>query len=58
MMFIRLGLIAIVLTVVSWLLLKLARKSVHIGLIFLFWVLTIFGSMGLLYAVSVWFASS
>lgn len=58
MMFIRLWLVAMVLTVVSWLLLKLIRKSVHIGLIFLFWILAIFGSMGLLYVVSVWFASS
>lgn len=58
MMFIRLWLVAMVLTVVSWLLLKLIRKSVHIGLIFLFWVLAIFGSMGLLYVASVWFASS
>jgi len=58
MMFIRLWLVAMVLTFVSWLLLKLIRKSVNIGLIFLFWVLAIFGSMGLLYVVSVWFASS
>jgi hypothetical protein len=58
MMMIRLMLVAMVLTAISWFLLKLIRKPVHIGLVFLFWVFAIFGSMGLLYATSVWFAST
>jgi len=58
MMFIRLMLVSMVLTIISWVVLKLVRKSVHIGLVFLFWVFTIFGSMGLLYVISVWFVSN
>lgn len=58
MVFIRLWIIAMVLTVISWFVLKLIRKTVHIGWIFLFWLLALFGSTGLLYVISVWFASS
>lgn len=58
MFFIRLWIVAIVLTLISWFLLKLIRKPMHIGLVFLFWVAVIFVSTGLLYAVSVWFVSN
>ncbi|WP_168188939.1 hypothetical protein [Thiomicrorhabdus sediminis] len=58
MMLIRLFVISLVLTLISWFVLKLVRKSVHIGLVFLFWIATIFGSMGLLYLISVWFVSN
>ncbi|WP_198525677.1 hypothetical protein [Thiomicrorhabdus sp. Kp2] len=58
MVLIRLWLIALVLTVISWFLLKLIRKPIHIGWVFLFWVAAIFGTMGLIYAGSVWLASN
>lgn len=56
--FLRLWVVVLVLTLISWLLLKLIRKPMHIGLVFLFWVAVIFVSTFLLYAISVWFVSS
>ncbi|MDX1352919.1 MAG: hypothetical protein R3254_07900 [Thiomicrorhabdus sp.] len=58
MVILRLWLVVLVLTVISWFVLKLVRKSVHIGWVFLFWIAVIFGSMALIYAGSVWFASN
>lgn len=58
MIFVRLWLVTIVLTAISWLVLKLVRKSIHIGLVFLFWIVVIFGSTALLYVGSVWLASN
>ncbi|WP_237261201.1 hypothetical protein [Thiomicrorhabdus immobilis] len=58
MMYIRLLLVALALSVLTWLVLKAIRKPVNIGLLFLFWIATIFGSMGLLYLISVWFVSN
>jgi len=58
MFYIRLLLVAAVLSIISWFVLKLVRKPKHIGLIFLFWVLVIVVSMALLYTLSVWFAGT
>lgn len=58
MLYIRLILIALVLTAVSWVVLKLIRKPVHIGLVFIFWVVVLIASMALLYVTSVLLASS
>lgn len=56
MLYVRLLLIALVLTLLTWVVLKLIRKPIHIGLVFVFWVVTILTSMALLYGVSVWLA--
>ncbi len=56
MLFVRLWLIILVLTAVSWVVLKLIRKPMHIGWIFLFWVVVLFGLAALLYGGSVWLA--
>ncbi len=58
MLYIRLILIALILTAVSWVVLKLIRKPVHIGLVFIFWVAVLIASMALLYVTSVLLASS
>ena len=58
MTIIRLWLLVLIMTGISWIILKLIRKPMHIGLIFLFWVIAILGSTALLYMVSVWFVSS
>lgn len=50
---IRLWLVVIVLTVISWLVLKLVQKSIHLGWLFLFWVVAVFGTTLLLYGLSV-----
>jgi hypothetical protein len=52
MLNIRLWLIVLVLTVVSRLLLGLLGKHINIGWIFLFWVVAILGTTGLLYLIS------
>ncbi|WP_158660991.1 hypothetical protein [Thiomicrorhabdus sp. Milos-T2] len=57
MMYIRLLLVALVLTVISWLILNAIRKPVNIGFVFLFWVATILASMAFLYLISVWFVT-
>lgn len=56
MLMIRLWLVVVVLTVVSWVVLKLIRKPWHIGWVLLFWVVVIFGSMLLIYGTSIWLA--
>ncbi len=56
MLFVRLWVVILVLTAVSWVVLKLIRKPLHIGWIFLFWAVTLFGLMALLYGGSVWWA--
>lgn len=58
MVIIRMWLLVMIATVVAWLLLRLAGKRVHIGWVFLFWVLTVFGGTALFYGVSVWFVSN
>ena len=57
MLYIRLILISLVLTVISWVVLKLIRKPMHIGLVFLFWVVAVVGTTALLYVISVWMAT-
>jgi hypothetical protein len=51
---IRLSLAILVLSGLSWLVLKLISKPVHIGLVLLFWIFVVFGSAALLYGLSVW----
>ena len=58
MLYIRLIVIAVILTAISWFVLKLIRKPIHIGLIFIFWVAVILTSMLILYGTSVWLAGS
>lgn len=58
MLYIRLLLIAVVLTLISWVVLKLIRKPLNIGLVFIFWVVTILTSMAILYGASVWLAGN
>ncbi|MDG6778438.1 hypothetical protein QCB44_06960 [Thiomicrorhabdus sp. zzn3] len=53
----RLWLIVLVMTALSWLVLRLINKPKHIGWVFLFWVAVIMGTTLLLYGVSVWFTS-
>ncbi|WP_172959676.1 hypothetical protein [Thiomicrorhabdus aquaedulcis] len=50
----KMVLLILVLTVASWLVLKLISKPMHIGLVLLFWIAVVFGSAGLLYGFSVW----
>lgn len=56
MIIIRLWVLVIVLTAITWLVLKLAQKPQHIGLIFLFWVAVVLASTGVLYGFSVFLA--
>ncbi len=56
MFMIRLWLIVLVMTLISWGVLKLIRKPLHIGWVFLFWTVVFFGSAFLLYGVSIWLA--
>ncbi|VAW47101.1 hypothetical protein MNBD_GAMMA03-1048 [hydrothermal vent metagenome] len=56
MLMIRLWLFIVILTVISWLVLKLVRKPLHIGWVFLFWIVVVIGSAVLLYGISIWFA--
>lgn len=58
MMILRMWLLIIVVTVVSWLVLKLIGKPKHIGWVFLFWIVTILGGTAFFYMISVWFVSS
>lgn len=51
---IRMILLILVLSGISWLVLRLISKPIHIGLVVLFWVAVVFGSAGLLYGFSVW----
>lgn len=50
---IRLWLIIAVLTVVSWFILRTIRKPINLLWVLLFWVVAIFGSLGLIYGLSV-----
>lgn len=58
MVIVRMWLLVLVATVVSWVILKLLKKPIHIGWLFLLWVLVLFGGTALFYGVSVWFVSS
>lgn len=52
----RLWFIVIGLTLLSWLVLKAIRKPVNLFLVFLFWIIAIWGTMGLVYVLSVFLA--
>jgi len=58
MIFIRLWILILVASVISWLVLGVLGRSKPFLHILLFWMLLIFGSMGLMYGVSVWYTSS
>lgn len=53
---IRIWVLVVIITVISYLVLKLIKKPVHIAWVFLFWAAVIFGTILLLYGASVWFA--
>lgn len=55
---IRLWIFIIILTGLSWLVLKVIGKPKHIGWIFLFWIATILGGTAFFYMISVWFVSN
>jgi len=44
-------------TVISWAILKVVNKPKHFGLVFLFWVVAIWGTTILLYGISVMFST-
>lgn len=54
MLMIRFGILVLVLTVVSWLVLKVLRRPAHFGLVFLFWVLVVMVVVTGFYGISVW----
>lgn len=58
MLYVRLLLLAAILTLISWVVLKLIRKPIHIGLVFIFWIAAIVVTMTSLYVISVLLASS
>ncbi|MBD3611450.1 MAG: hypothetical protein HUJ13_03360 [Hydrogenovibrio crunogenus] len=58
MMIIKVWLFIMILTVLSWLGLKIVRKPLHIGWVFLFWVVTVLGGTAFFYMISVWFVSN
>lgn len=58
MMVIKVWLFIMILTVLSWLGLKIIKKPLHIGWVFLFWVVTILGGTAFFYMISVWFVSN
>ena len=58
MLYIRLLLVILVLTLFSWVVLKLVRKPMHIGLVFLFWTVTVITCMALLFGISVLIAEA
>ncbi len=58
MLYIRLLLVILVLTLFSWVVLKLVRKPMHIGLVFLFWTVAVISCMALLFGISVLMAEA
>ncbi|BBP46479.1 hypothetical protein THMIRHAS_18520 [Thiosulfatimonas sediminis] len=56
LMIIRLWLVVLVLAVLSWLLLRFIDKPQALRKLVLFWVVAVFGSMGMMYVLSVWVA--
>ncbi|QKI88776.1 hypothetical protein [Thiomicrorhabdus xiamenensis] len=52
----RLWVVVLILTVLTWLLLKYIGKRQSFWLVLLFWVVAVFGSIGLMYGLSVWVA--
>ncbi|MDX1346750.1 MAG: hypothetical protein R3189_00720 [Thiomicrorhabdus chilensis] len=53
----RLWILVVVMTIISWFVLRLVNKPTHIAWVFLFWVAAIMGATLLLYGLSVWFTS-
>lgn len=58
MVFIRLWMLVLVASAVSWLVLRVLNRPQPFPYVLLFWMAVIFGSMGLMYGVSVWYTSS
>lgn len=56
-MVIRLWLLVLVLSLVSWFWLKLTDKPKHFGWVLLFWIAAVFGTMALFYGISLWFVT-
>lgn len=55
---IRLWLVVAVLTVLSWLILKVVRKPINFFWVLLFWLAAIWGTMGGIYLLSVLLAQN
>lgn len=55
---IRLWIVVFALTLASWLVLKVIRKPVNLFLVFGFWIIAIWGTMGLIYGISVLLAQN
>lgn len=53
---IRLWIVVMILAVLSWLLLRFIDKAQSFWKVLLFWIVAIFGSMGMMYVLSVWVA--
>lgn len=55
---IRLWIVVFALTLASWLVLKVIRKPINLFLVFGFWVVVVWGTMGLIYGISVLLAQN
>ena len=55
-MVIRLWIVVLIIAVLSWLLLRFIDKPQSFWKVLLFWIVALFGSMGLMYALSIWVA--
>ncbi len=58
MVFVRLWVLILVASAVSWLVLRVLNRPQPFFHLLLFWMMAIFGSMGLMYGVSVWFTAN
>lgn len=58
MLYIRLLIVILILSLLSWVVLKLVRKPMHFGLVFIFWTAAVLATMFLLYGMSVFMAGA
>ena len=58
MVFVRVWVLVLVASAVSWLVLQVLNRPRPFLHLLLFWIVAIFGSMGLMYGVSVWFTAN
>ncbi len=55
---IRLWIVVFALTFASWVVLRVIRKPINLLLVFGFWIVAIWGTMGLIYGLSVLLAQN
>lgn len=55
-MVIRLWILVLIIAVLSWLLLGFINKPQSFWKVLLFWIVAVFGTMGMMYVLSVWVA--